>query len=316
MASSTLEPFDDGFVPSSCNQPAQLQRQPSPAKLPPGLTVITDAVDPELALHLYEYTVQRNEPWGAYIRLESFDKEGSVVLSAGGTEPDVEMLSIDTLHSLFSRSLGKLIQDDLKHVHGFSVWAVLGGVGFETAYHMDYAEMYRRETNIIRPPIHGLTLQVCPLPADLLAGQVVGGTFGAHLDGLDHYRRTGYKTRKQPTTGDAPTADWGSDAGWMYVPYKFNQATICSGELPHAADKVKAWPEGLQRVVLGINSMGFIEGPTEMRVPQHSKAFKRMMQLERLSAHLGGPEQLARKLLEMRKRKLANQTAVNARPHS
>ena len=217
---------------------------------------------------------------------------------------------MSTLRSLFARGAGELLRDDLEHVHGFSVWAVIGGVGFETAYHVDYAEMYRRETNVIRPPVHALTLQVSPLPEGLEPGAVVGGTFGAHVDGLEHYRRTGYKTRKCPVTeGDTPTADWGSDAGWQFAPYRFNQATICSGELPHAADKVKAWPTDLQRVVIGINSMGHLEGPIEMRVPQHSKAFKRALQLELLTKRLGGPEQVAMKLLEMHKRKLQAQQA-------
>ena len=54
-----------------------------------------------------------------------------------------------------------------------------------------------------------------------------------------------------------------------------NQATISNGELPHAADTVTAWPSHLRRVVIGINSMGHVEGPSECALPQHSKAFKR-----------------------------------------
>ncbi|KAL1504334.1 hypothetical protein AB1Y20_010740 [Prymnesium parvum] len=307
-----LEPFDDGFIPSSCCEPGQLLRQPRPASLPPGVTVLQQALEPELARQLYEHTVQLNEPWGAYIRLED---ASTLELQSAGAEPEVEALAMRVLQSLLSREAGRLLRDDLDHVHGFSVWAVLGGVGFETAYHVDYAEMYRRETNILRPPIHALTVQVSPIPED--SDAVVGGTLGLHLEGLEHYRRMGYKTRKQPSPPDAPTVDWGTDPGWTYVPYKFNQVTLSCGELPHAADKVKVWPEGLQRVVIGINSMGFIEGPTEMRLPQHSKAFKRMMQMELLAQHLGGPEQLVRKLLEMRKRKQSQQAAtMDSQSHS
>ena len=51
---------------------------------------------------------------------------------------------------------------DLEHVHGFSVWAVVGDVGFKTAYHLDYAEVFRHRTNVIRPPLHAATLQVGP----------------------------------------------------------------------------------------------------------------------------------------------------------
>ena len=160
-------------------------------------------------------------------------------------------------------------------MHGFSVWAVVGGVGLETAYHVDYAEVYRRRTNVIIPPVHAATLQVSPVaPAD-----VEGGTFGAHSGGLDHYRKLGYKCRlaASPAPPGQPTFDWGQAASpvgtcgggegggcWEFAPYAFRQATLCCGELPHAADRVVRWPASHCRVVVGINSMGFVEGPTEM----------------------------------------------------
>ena len=61
---------------------------------------------------------------------------------------------------------------------------------------MDYAEVFRRRTNIVAPAIHAATLQVSPVAAD--GGDVEGGTFGAHAGGLAHYRAPGYKTRARP----------------------------------------------------------------------------------------------------------------------
>ena len=99
---------------------------------------------------------------------------------------------------------------------------------------------------------------------------IEGGTFGAHVDGLEHYIRHGYKCKwgSKPADADAPTADWGIDPGWRYASYRFRQATLSSGELPHACDVVRRWPEGVQRVVVGINTFGRVEGPTEAKLPQ------------------------------------------------
>ena len=55
-------------------------------------------------------------------------------------------------------------------------------------------------------------------------------------------------------------------------------------------------------MVVGINSMGFVEGPMELEVPQHSAAFRKMVKTEMLLQKLG-PEQLLRKLSEIRRRK-------------
>ena len=101
---------------------------------------------------------------------------------------------------------------------GDRIRAVVGDVGFKTAYHLDYAEVFRHRTNVIRPPLHAATLQVSPVPP----GSFAGGCFGAHLDGLEHYEKHGYKNRRQPT-GDLPTTDWDSCKRWAFAPYRFNQ---------------------------------------------------------------------------------------------
>ena len=57
-------------------------------------------------------------------------------------------------------------------------------------------------------------------------------------------------------------------------------------------------------MVVGINSMGFVEGPMELEVPQHSAAFRKMVKTEMLLQKLG-PEQLLKKLHAIRRRKAA-----------
>ena len=89
---------------------------------------------------------------------------------------------------------------------------------------------------------------------------------------------------------------------WQYAPYRFNQATLSSGEYPHAADTVKEWPSDLKRVVVGINTFGHIEGPSEAALPQHSKAFKRHVKLQQLEKMLVEMDPQARSNLVARAR--------------
>ena len=62
-------------------------------------------------------------------------------------------------------------------------------------------------------------------------------------------------------------------------------------------------------MVVGINSMGFVEGPMELEVPQHSAAFRKMVKTEMLLQKLG-PEQLLKKLHAIRRRKAAAAAAA------
>ena len=298
------EPFEDGFQPHSCPRPTLLLRQPQLHDLPPGLTVLPKAVSEATAREAYDFTVARardDAQWGTYLTLQGEDEAtGELRLSLKGAEPEVEELARKLLQE-FWRNAAPYIRRDLCHVHGFGVWAVIGGVGLETSYHIDYAEIYRHQTNCIVPPLHAATIQVAPVEPE----GVEGGTFGAHRDGLEHYRRHGYKGRYDDDDNDdddKPTSDWGTSEGWMYAPYTFRQATLHSGELPHACDRVKRWPEGMRRVVIGINSFGMIEGPTELATPQHSHAFKVQFKLAQLIKKVG-PEGVAQMLIEQKRKR-------------
>ena len=162
---SLTEPFDDGFVPSTCLNPTRLLRQPTPRHLPPGMTLIADAIEPELARETYEFTAALGEPWGTYLTLQGETSPGELSVSRVGAEP--VRVPRTGAQVIPAAERAALLRDDLKHVHGIGVWAVVGGVGFTTAYHLDYAEVYRRCTTLIRPPLHAGTLQVSLLQPDL-----------------------------------------------------------------------------------------------------------------------------------------------------
>lgn len=57
-------------------------------------------------------------------------------------------------------------------------------------YHIDYAELYRYETNVIYPPMYAGTCQVSPVHGE---EDMIGGDFHANIGGVEHYRKFGYK---------------------------------------------------------------------------------------------------------------------------
>jgi len=73
---------------------------------------------------------------------------------------------------------------------GTAVWCLCSDETDSVQYHIDYAELYRYETNIIYPPLYAGTCQVSPIngPEDM-----EGGDFQANVTGVEHYRRFGYK---------------------------------------------------------------------------------------------------------------------------
>lgn len=59
------------------------------------------------------------------------------------------------------------------------MWALGNVKSNYVAYHMDYAEQYRLATNIIHPPLLGVTLQV----SNFKDGEIEGGVFAVNIDG-------------------------------------------------------------------------------------------------------------------------------------
>jgi len=76
---------------------------------------------------------------------------------------------------------------------GTAVWCLCSDETDSVQYHIDYAELYRYETNIIYPPLYAGTCQVSPIngPEDM-----EGGDFQANVTGVEHYRRLATKVQK------------------------------------------------------------------------------------------------------------------------
>ena len=88
--------FDDGFVPSGTSARTRLLRQPPCATLPPGLTVVPEAISGETAMAAYNFTVNRpnDDPqWGTYLTFHG-EEGGKLQLQRKGKEPEVRVLSL------------------------------------------------------------------------------------------------------------------------------------------------------------------------------------------------------------------------------
>jgi hypothetical protein len=129
-------------------------------------------------------------------------------------------------------------ESDLSQAHGVAIWALAADEGSRVPYHLDYAEQIRYESNVIVPPALAGILQCT-------AAAVEGGKYCAHLDGLEHYEKHGYKgaklDQKEGSAGASrisvlPVED---DPGWVQVPYKYNRMIWQSGHLPHLSTTVE-----------------------------------------------------------------------------
>ena len=94
------------------------------------------------------------------------------------------------------------------------MWCLTSGVNSNVVYHIDYAELYRYvlvvthcihvlchhhlcamysyETNIIHPPLVGGVYHLSPF---LTSEDMRGGQFLMNVEGLEHYKKFGYKGR-------------------------------------------------------------------------------------------------------------------------
>lgn len=73
---------------------------------------------------------------------------------------------------------------------GTAVWCLCSDETDSVQYHIDYAELYRYETNVIYPPMYAGTCQLSPVHSE---EDMIGGDFQANIGGVEHYRRFGYK---------------------------------------------------------------------------------------------------------------------------
>jgi len=163
------------------------------------------------------------------------------------------------------------------------VWCLASDETDSVQYHIDYAELYRYETNIIYPPIYAGTCHLSPLNGD---ADMIGGDFQANVRGVDHYKQFGYKGKL--ASPEAFQEDLLS-ADWVRARYRFNRGILHDGNYPHLSTKVTHLKPGTKRVILGFNSFPRAVGECCTRAPEHSDAFNRTIKLYQTMAALGVP---------------------------
>lgn len=181
----------------------------------------------------------------------------------------------------------------LFHV-GTAVWCLASGTTNAVEYHIDYAELYRYETGIIQPPLYAGTVQVSPF----LPGELTGGDFAANMEGLEHYRKHGYKGKlgsANEVMDELNRSMSGGVGNWNTVKYTRNRGTMHDGDFPHLATPITYVTSSKKRVILGLNCFSATVGECCMRAPEHSQAFNRTVKLYQTLAGLTGEKVVSSK---------------------
>ncbi|ETW04488.1 hypothetical protein H310_04751 [Aphanomyces invadans] len=267
-----IVPWDDGFHPTGSSSSSDSHSRgfmvaDQPRALPGVFRVTDNAVSESLAAQLYASAVDVRV-WGVYIlTTEIFDKHLNVF-------PDSKQ--DHARHTLALHAIREFLVDsqalpsqDWDNTHGVVVWVITSDVNDVVAYHIDYAEMFRYQTNVTYPPLYSGTLHVSPLPEDAIHG----GAFYAHTDGLSHYKVHGYKESRRPVTVHDHV-----------VPYCHRRGILIDGNLPHGSTPVTFLPSGVRRVVVGLNMFNHEIGPYAQMYPEHSQQFNKYVKVAQAAA--------------------------------
>jgi hypothetical protein len=262
--------------------------------------VYNDAVRKDLVDTLYEKTCDEstNNAWGDYVTLEDVvqywsnddDQQQQQQSDDHGDSTLVEVVArylqlamkknvpststLEVIHGVTDEIATTttttsdsclMTEDDLlKRAHGVAIWGLKAKVGTSVDYHLDYAEQVRYQYNIINPPLLAGTLQCTK-------DKIEGGNFLVSLDGIDHYKRHGYK-------GKIRNVDCNE---MINIPYRYGQMICHLGNLPHASSTIQSIQGDQDRVIIGFNVFCKTVGPLVSQAPEHSDAFRRLIQFEK-----------------------------------
>lgn len=198
------------------------------------INVYDDVLSDLWQQRVYDYGVTRGRPWGVYVTTKMVDDE-TIDLEAMFHEQPQMALAIVAARSLVFGKAAAAIGKDKAAIDGTVVWCLVSQSLNTVEYHIDYAELYRYETNVIYPPIYGGVYHASPLAVN----EMVGGDFVVNMRGLDHYREFGYKGALR--SAEELAADV-RDGDWVKVRYKGNRGMVFDGDLPHAATPIDSMP--------------------------------------------------------------------------
>ena len=208
---SSIIDFEDGQKPGSTEEPTRLVIDTTKASAK-FLSIFDDLLPPHWCHRIYEYSLKKGSPWGVYVPTSDIIDTSNDPEVLWQTDPERSIGLVATRELIFTRGKG-FIANDLHKIAGTAIWCLSSGVTNNVEYHVDYAELYRYETNVIYPPLYAATCHLSPFQE----GDMVGGDFQVNLGGLDHYMRFGYKGRLRPK--EEFEADLLQGADWVTVKY-------------------------------------------------------------------------------------------------
>jgi len=320
--------WDDGFTPSGCNGARGKMVIDQPRSRPGLVSVVENVVPGDLASELYESAVDAGvwgeyinlRDIDALLGIAS----PAVAAETKGKPIYRRYLAAAAVHAFFREKCAHEIASDWEeHVHGVSVWVIASGVGDSVRYHIDYAEMLRFQTNVMYPPMYGATLHLTPT-SEMEGGAFYANKegldhyrefgykcplekFAGDLDPTDDdgFDERGSdrcagdnKTIESSSNnnndgngngnGNGNNAPRGNSSNWIQIPYKYNQGTLCDGDLPHFSAPVRSIPDGLRRVIVGFNVCNHEVGPIAEAYPEHSARFNRFVKLSQTAGKFRG----------------------------
>ena len=267
----------DGFVPNSLPK-TKTTRIVKTRKREAFLKVIGDALSEDLCAKVYAYTTNQKQPWGEYVSLKEISTSSSSEDSAE------KSMAKEIVRSLYfeNKEANRVLMPDLSETHGFAIWCLASDRNKEVTYHLDYAEQFRMQTNVIWCPMLASVCNVTPCRE----GEMIGGEFAANMDGIDHYAKFGHRGRLNGI--ENLNRNLKSNAKWMRVPYRHRQAILFEGSLPHLSTKLLSLPKHLKRVIIGINVFDTRIGPIAERCTIHSARWRRAQKLYSVSVKYSG----------------------------
>ncbi|OQR87418.1 hypothetical protein ACHHYP_08878 [Achlya hypogyna] len=275
--------WDDGFHPSGVAPGVTTGKMVvDQHKTSRGLfRIVDDAISDDLAAALHASAVAARV-WGVYVRTTDILDRSLETYPPSKPEHERHTLALRAVRDFLCDKQVELVipADDWKHTHGVGVWVITSSVQDTVAYHMDYAEMFRYQTNITYPPMYGATLHVSPLNVSP-ESCMTGGDFYANSRGLDHYKDHGYKESFAPL----PTwEEMASDKTYLRAPYMHKRGIVMDGNFPHGSTPVTMLPPGMHRVVVGLNLFNHEIGPHAEAYPEHSAKFNKYVKVAQAAA--------------------------------
>ena len=267
-----LHPWNDGHTPGGTSQ-AQFMVENMNKNSCKFVSIYDDLLSEEWLDNIYNYAVDKGRPWGVYISGEDALNDNINSKELYNDQERERAIGLEAVRQLiYKRGIDIIGNDAHERIAGTAIWCLASGESNSVSYHIDYAELYRYETNHIHPPLYAGTCHLSPIKT----GDMHGGDFMVNTSGLDHYKTFGYKGA---LVSDSELNQDMKHGDWITIRYRTNRGILHDGDYPHLSTPVTKLPNNTKRVILGFNCFSKTVSECCARAPEHSDAFNRTVKL-------------------------------------